>query len=248
MREIFRWPITIVLYTWAGLLGFILIVTILLAAILMPFGSYEGLLMYGCRIYLRLIGIWVVTAGKEDFDTEQTYLFMANHVNLFDIFILGGYVPPIKRGVEAAEHFSWPLWGWLVKRVGNIPIWRQKLDEAKKSLNAAEEAVKKDISIVILPEGHRTRTGAFQEFKKGPFHLAKRAGVPIMPMGMSGLWEIKQFKVWHWRPGKVMVRYGKPIDIETIEGFTVEELRDKVRDAVGVLIDYDETPRREFAQ
>ncbi|MCF7804285.1 MAG: 1-acyl-sn-glycerol-3-phosphate acyltransferase [Candidatus Marinimicrobia bacterium] len=244
MKELFRWIVTVSLYLWGGFCGVLLILTILVAALILPVGKYEGLIIHGCRIYLALMGIRVTTEGKEHFDPDETYIFMANHINIFDVFVLGGYIPGVKRGVEAAEHFSWPLWGWMVQRLGNIPIQRTQLSEAMKSLDTAAEAVKKGISIVILPEGHRTRDGGFQQFKKGPFHMAKSAEVPIVPMGMSGMWEIKQYKNPHWRPGTIHIRYGEQIPVESIKESGVEELRGITRDAIGGLIDYDERPRR----
>jgi len=246
MKLILRWLLSTLLYLWAGFCVFLLVVIVLLGALILPFGSYEPLITRGCQVVLWLSGIRVKTEGEENFDPDETYIFMANHVNLFDVFVLGGYVPAIKRGVEASEHFSWPIWGWLVKRIGNIPIQRYNLDEAKKSLRAAEEAVRQNISIIILPEGHRTRSGGLQQFKKGPFHLAKAAGVPIVPMGMSGMWEIKQFKNPHWRPGTIVIKYGKIISAETVQSSSVAELQEITRQAIKGLIDYDETPRRVF--
>ncbi len=248
MKSFFQWIVTLFLYLWAGFFVFLLIVFVLLAALILPFGTYDPLITHGCRIVLWLAGFRIKTDGEENFNPEETYIFMANHINLFDVFVLGGYVPGIKRGVEASEHFSWPIWGWLVRRIGNIPIQRYNLDEAKKSLRAAEEAVQRNISIIILPEGHRTRSGGLQEFKKGPFHLAKAAGVPIVPMGMSGMWEIKQYKNPHWRPGKITIRYGTIISPEVIATHSVEELQALTKEAIKDLIDYDETPRRVFVQ
>lgn len=244
MTDIIKWVTTGLLYLWGGFCGIVLILVVLIAAVLFPVGKYEQVIIQGCRIFLALIGIHVTTEGYENVDEDATYIYMANHVNIFDVFVLGGFIPGVKRGVEAAEHFSWPLWGWMVKRLGNIPIERANLSEAKRSLDAAAAAVKKEISIVILPEGHRTRDGGFQQLKKGPFHLTKAAGVPLIPMGMSGMWEIKKYHDPHWRPGPIHVRYGKPISAETVESKSVEELRDLTREAIGDLIDYDEMPRR----
>jgi len=244
MRDIIQWTITGLLYVWGGFCAVLLMLVILIAALLFPIGRYEQVIIQGCRIFLALIGIQVTTEGYEHVDEDETYIFMANHVNIFDVFVLGGLIPGVKRGVEASEHFSWPLWGWMVRRLGNIPIERTNLSEAKRSLEAAATAVGDGISIVILPEGHRTRDGGFQQFKKGPFHMAKAAGVPIIPMGMIGMWEIKQYHNPHWRPGPIHVRYGKPIPAETVKSSSVEELRELTHNAIGDLIDYDETPRR----
>jgi len=244
MRAILRWPVTVMLYLWGGFWAILLMTTVLVGALLLPMGRYEPVIQYGCRIFLRLLGFRVTVSGLERVAPGTTYIFMANHVNIFDIFVLGGYIPGLKRGVEAAEHFTWPLWGAMVKRLGNIPIRRTNLNEAKKSLESAAKAVEKGISIVILPEGHRTRDGGLQEFKKGPFHLAAAARVPIVPVGLSGMWEVKQYKNPHWRPGPITVRFGKPLSARTVQNTPVEELGPLIRRAILELIDYDETPRR----
>lgn len=247
MRAILRWPVTMALYLWGGFWAILLVSLVLIAAILIPFGRYEGVIRYGCRAFLWLLGFRVTVTGMERVAPDTTCIFMANHVNIFDVFVLGGYIPGLKRGVEAAEHFSWPLWGAMVKRLGNIPIRRTHLEEAKKSLETAAQAVEKGVSIVILPEGHRTRNGALRPFKKGPFYLATAARVPIVPVGLSGMWEVKQYKNPHWRPGPITARFGETFPAGTVQDTPIDELGHLVRQEILQLIDYDETPRRTAA-
>lgn len=243
MKEAGRWFITGLLYIWGGFWGILYIVIILTATLLFPLGSYEKLVRYGARTMLFLMGIRLRTEGESALPHTPA-IYMSNHVNLFDVFVLGAAIPGLKRGVEAAEHFRWPVWGAMIRRVGNIPIERSNLSEAKKSLSAAVDAVNRGMSIVILPEGHRTRDGGLQEFKKGPFHMAKAAGIPVIPVGLNGMWEIKRYHNPHWRPGKVTARFGAPIQAEKVQTLTVEELREETRLALLSLIDYDHTPRR----
>ncbi len=246
MNAVLKWGVSILLYIWGVCWTTLLIVKVLFAALLFPIGSYEPVVIYGCRSLLHLLGFRIEVEGRENIHSGEQYIYMANHVNIFDVFVLGGYLPGIKRGVEAAEHFEWPLWGAMIRRLGNIPIQRENLDAARRSLDIAAEVVKRGISIVILPEGHRTRDGALQQCKKGPFHMAKAAEVPIVPVGLSGMWEVKRYKDPHWRPGRIRVRFGSPIPVQMIRKQRVEELRDLTRDALLKLIDYDDTPRRNY--
>jgi 1-acyl-sn-glycerol-3-phosphate acyltransferase len=99
---------------------------------------------------------------------------MGNHQSLFDLFVIPAAIPLTYVAVEAAYHFSIPLWGSLVTRWGCIPIHRRNLEKAKESLETAQQQLAAGPSIIILSEGHRTLTGRLGPFKKGPFHLVHR--------------------------------------------------------------------------
>ncbi len=244
MRKAGKWLVTGVLYLWGGIWGLLLVVILTIATVFFPFGSYEKLIQYGTRTFLFLIGIRLRVQGPIP-PPDSPVIYMGNHVNMFDIFVLGAAIPGFKRGVEAAEHFRWPVWGFMVRRVGNIPIQRGNLERAKASLSAAADAVNRGVSIVILPEGHRTRNGGLQPLKKGPFHMAKAAGVSVVPVGLNGMWEIKRYGDPHWRPGEVTVRFGRPISPVQIQHSSVDEIRRKTRETLLTLIDYDENHRLE---
>jgi 1-acyl-sn-glycerol-3-phosphate acyltransferase len=129
----------------------------------------------------RIMGIRLAVTGLEHMDRAKTYLIMGNHQSLFDLFVIPAALPGIYTAVEAAYHFSIPLWGSLITRWGCIPIHRNDLEKAKDSLDMARRRLREGTSIIILPEGHRTRTGRMGAFKKGPFHLARQAGADILP-------------------------------------------------------------------
>jgi 1-acyl-sn-glycerol-3-phosphate acyltransferase len=134
--------------------------------------------------------------------------------------------------VEAAYHFSWPLWGWLSKKWGNIPITRRNLPKAIKSLEKARKVVESGTSIVLLPEGHRTLSGEIGEFKKGPFYLAMEAKADILPFAMSGLFEFKRKYDWTLNPTTIYVIFGKPITFESFKDQSIDEIREKVRNTI----------------
>ncbi len=188
------------------------------------------------RFLFRLLGIRVTVSGLDRFDHNETYLFMANHVNIFDVPLLQGYIPQLIRGVEAERQFKWPIYGWAVRRAGNIPINRKDVQKAIPSANEAAKRLQEGRSIAIMPEGHRTRTGRLGSFKKLPFHLARQGGRPIVPMGLSGLYKIKKRGNWVIVPGPVHVAFGDPIPPDVIRELPVEELRIRVREAISSLV------------
>jgi 1-acyl-sn-glycerol-3-phosphate acyltransferase len=86
------------------------------------------------------------------------------------------------------------------------------------------------MSIIVLPEGHRTLDGNFRPFMRGVFLLAKEAGTAIMPMVMVGAFEINRKGSLLVRPGKMVLRFGEPISYEDIKDLKVGDIRNKVRD------------------
>ncbi len=214
------------------------LITLILLSYLLPSEKYDPYIKKGLRWLFRLLRVPVAVEGLEHLEPHKTYLFMANHVSIFDIPLLGGYIPHFVRGVEADRQFRWPLYGYVVRRVGNIPISRENIHASIRSIHLAAERLKAGYSLVILPEGHRTLDGRLRPFKKLPFYLAKKAGCEIVPVGMSGLFSLKRKGCWHIHPGPVKIRFGKPIDRKTVEQLSVTELRDLTRKAIEQLIEW----------
>ncbi|MDH4218211.1 MAG: 1-acyl-sn-glycerol-3-phosphate acyltransferase [Candidatus Aminicenantes bacterium] len=121
--------------------------------------------------------------------------------------------------------------------MGNIPIDRKNIHASITSMKKTEKILKKGQSIVILPEGHRTLDGNIGPFKKLPFHLAKQAGVPVIPIRLSGLFELKHKGSWLIRPRPVKIKFGSPISSEKIQSLSTEELRDYIRGKIQDLIE-----------
>jgi len=186
-------------------------------------------------ILLRIMGIRLTVAGGEHLDPDQTYLLMGNHESLFDLFVIPAAIPLVFTGVEAARHFKIPVWGYLIRKWGCIPIERGNPEQARKSLALAKQTLDSGLSIAILPEGHRTRTGKLGPFKKGPFHLARAAQAPLVPFGISGLYEFQQKGGFIITPGEVRVRIGRPILSTEYAHLSVDELRSLMFKKIQVL-------------
>ncbi|MBC2704375.1 1-acyl-sn-glycerol-3-phosphate acyltransferase [Desulfobacula sp.] len=181
------------------------------------------------------MGIKLVVTGREHIRPDQAYLIMGNHQSLFDIFVIPAAIPLCFIGVEAAYHFSLPVWGYLIRKWGCIPIERNNLENAILSLEMAKKTLLSGMNIGILPEGHRTLTGEIAPFKKGPFHLAKDATADILPFATTGLFNYHRKASLILRPGKVTVNIGKPIPYDTFKDLSVEETRQKLFDTISKL-------------
>lgn len=180
-------------------------------------------------VMIRMMGIRLAVSGQDHIDPDKTYLMMGNHQSLFDLFVIPVAIPTPFVGVEAAYHFSIPLWGNLIRRWGNIPISRNDLNKAIQSLEKAKETIASGTSILVLPEGHRTLNGKIGTFKKGPFHLARKAGADILPFAVNGLFDYNPKKTVVLRPGKVRVTIGKPIAYAAFKDDPVDVLKERIR-------------------
>lgn len=216
-----------------------MLLLLIMANVLMflPKKSYDPILKWMARKLLLLMGIRVSVDFKEELNRFGTYLFMANHVNIFDPLLLYGYIPTFVRGVELASHFKWPFYGWTLSRMGHIPINRVNANSAMKSLRRAAEYLHKGVSIVILPEGHRTLDGKVANFKRGSFILAKDGGRDIVPVAIMGALDINRRGSWLISPGKITLRFGKCIAEQDFRSLGTYELKEKCQNAVKELID-----------
>ena len=181
-----------------------------------------------CWVYCFLAGQWLRKENEPPSKHNGPYLYMFNHVSMFDQFMIGAYIPHYITAVAAIEVFKYPIWGYIIKKYGVIPIVRQKIRKAIGSLKLAEEAIKKGTSFLISPEGTRTITGEIGPFKKGPFHLAKNTKVTIVPIGLIGGFKAKKKNDWRISPGVLTVVFGKPIESNEYQDLNINELRDLV--------------------
>ena len=218
------------LFLWMAGAVFFLFSFCFLAVCLMVL-SRKALFHLARRLFtvlIRIMGIRLKVRGRSHIDPGQTYLIMGNHQSLFDLFVIPAAIPLVFTGIEAAYHFNIPVWGYLIRKWGCIPIQRGNLAAAKKSLARARATLESGLSIAVLPEGHRTRTGRLGPFKKGPFHLARQTRASILPFGIHGLFDFQQRGGFLLRPGSVRVTIGRPMAYQTYAHLSVEQLRDRV--------------------
>ena len=223
------WPIWFLFFSFSMMLLLILILTI----------PRKYLYIYVCPLcwfYCFLGGQWLRKENNPPTLEGQPYLYMFNHVSMFDQFMIGAYVRHYITAVGAIEQFNYPIWGQIIKQYGVIPIVRQRIREARKSLSAAEDALNNGVSFIISPEGTRTLTGELSPFKKGPFHLAKNTGATIIPIGLHGGLKAKRKDDWRLTPGILTTRFGKPIKTNEFQSLSIEQLRDLVRTRIKELI------------
>jgi 1-acyl-sn-glycerol-3-phosphate acyltransferase len=189
----------------------------------------DGLMKISSRLILAFCGIRVRIGGVVNMAPGAQYIVMMNHVNFFDPLVFDSRFPGLARGIEEESHFRWPFYGWMLRRVGMIPINRKDPEKARASLAKAAALVRErpDYSIIILPEGTRTRDGNLGPFKRGGFHLALETGLDILPIVQTGSYRINRKGSRLIRPGRVDLSVLPPIRIAG-----------HARDAAGELADF----------
>jgi 1-acyl-sn-glycerol-3-phosphate acyltransferase len=153
-----------------------------------------------CRLIAGTVGMRVRVHGLENLPPEGVpVVYMANHQSYMDIPALYGYLPVQFRIVAKESLFKVPFMGWHLTRAGNIPINRSNRREAMRSIAKAAERIREGTSVVVFPEGTRSRTGVLQDLKAGSFKLAVSAGVPIVPITIVGTCKVlvKDSLVFH---------------------------------------------------
>jgi len=122
-------------------------------------------------------------------------------------------------------------------KIGNIPIDRENIHASIKTIRQTIKIMQKDMSMIVLPEGHRTLDGNLRLFKKLPFYLAKEVGCEIVPIGLSGLFSLKRKGSWLIRPTPLKISFGRPISVDDVKSQSIIDLRDIVRDQIQGLIE-----------
>ena len=167
--------------------------------------------------------------GVENLNPRKTAIYCANHQSAMDIPILFVNLPVQFRFVAKRSLFKMPFMGWHLKRSGHIPVDRGRPREARKSLDKAAERIRAGSSVILFPEGHRSRDGKIGQFKSGSFYLAIQAGVPVVPITLNGTRAVLKPDTYHVRPGQTEMIVHPPIPTSGLTLKDVDALSGKVR-------------------
>jgi len=180
------------------------------------------------RNILRLAGVGFEVHYAPGFDRTRTSLFICNHVNLFDAFVIYSAIPQFVRGLELESHFRIPAYGWMMKRFGNIPVPNDNSPAGFRTMmKRAKQALDDGISLIVFAEGTRTRDGRVGPFQKGGFVIAQRYGYPIVPMSIVGSYEFNRKGSWMLYPSKIGVHIHDTIETKGIGGHEIDALMER---------------------
>jgi len=183
----------------------------------------------------RFAGVRVTVDNRANLEPAQPYVFMANHASTVDIWALFLAIPRRVRMIAKKQLARIPLFGWVMWAGRFIFIDRQNAASSRRSIEEAGRRIRGGDSVLIFPEGTRTRDGQLGLFKKGGFHLAMDAGVPIVPVALRGARALMPRGSLRVRSGEVKVIIGPPIPTAGLSVGDRSALIERVRDAIAAM-------------
>ena len=184
-------------------------------------------------LILRIAGISLTVRGLENIDSSEQYVFMVNHQSNIDIPVLVQSLAQFQLRWIAKKELLWvPLFGWAMWATKHITVNRSDPSDAVKSLERAKQRMAAGISVVVFPEGTRSRHGKLLPFKKGGFLLALQTGKNIVPITINGSGQLLPSGDWRLRSGNVEVIVEKPIMAATYRAGSIRLLSDRVRQTI----------------
>ncbi len=226
-------------YIWTfGILLFVIIAIVsILILTFIPAKKFSPVFKLFIRFLVKAMLIRVDVNGFENFSENKSCIIMGNHVSFLDVAFLAAFTPYYSIGIEESKHFTWPIFGKLVQKHGNIPINRGSVLGSKKTYGIAEKKLNDWAHLIIFPEGGRTDSGKLKPFKTLPFMLAKNAGCEIIPLGINGIFEMNNKNSFLMKPVKITMQYGKPISEKTVASLGTRELLEHTRSKIVELLD-----------
>lgn len=187
------------------------------------------------RALLAIGGVRLHVQGLDKIDAHGSYVFVANHLSYMDTPVVLSAIPVQLRFLAKKGLFRIPFLGHHLKRAGHVPVSRDNPREALRAMSEAGQIVRqRRISLLVFPEGGRSRYGQLRPFKEGAALIAIKAGVPVVPVALVGTREILPMGSMEVRPGRVEVRIGDPIPTEGLtpaeRSRLTSQLYDRVRD------------------
>ena len=190
------------------------------------------------KIILFFSGIPYTINGLENLDTKKNYIFAGNHASGFDILLAFAGLPYWLVSIAKIELRSIPILGWVMRAARHIFVDRSNHDNAIKSLEKAKESLYAlPRSVLLFPEGTRTKDGSLGVFKRGGLLLGIQAGIPIVPIAFVGTFDVLEKGSWSLKKLPIELRIGKPITTESFSYETRRDMAERIKESVKVLLE-----------
>jgi len=170
-------------------------------------------------------------SGTMPQNPRHPYVVVSNHESFADILLIS-HLPWEMKWLSKAELFRIPIMGWMMWLAGDIPVKRGFGPSAVEAMERCRKALRQRVSVMIFPEGTRSKTAELLPFKDGAFRLAVEAGVPILPLALSGTGTALPKHGWRFGQSAAHLRVLEPVDTAGLTLADVPALKARVRDLI----------------
>ncbi len=207
-------------------------VALLLRLATFPFDRHRLLvgwsLVWLGRFFIRTSPLWDVTVEGTLPAPPLTYVVVPNHQSLVDALAVA-CLPANLKWIGKRSAFQLPWLGWAFSLAGYVPVLRGERADGRRALARLRRYLAEGVPVGLFAEGTRSRDGQLKDFKAGPFKLAVEAGVPVIPVAISGAGAAMPADQAWIRPSRITVRILEPIPTTGMTVQDVERLRAEVR-------------------
>lgn len=181
---------------------------------------------------LKLNPLWrFQTRGRGPSDPRRPYLVVANHESYADIFLISCF-PWEMKWLSKDTMFKIPLMGWMMSMAGDIKLKRGSRESAIDAIVQCRDRLEKRVSVMIFPEGTRSKTMEMLPFKDGAFRLAIEAGVPILPIAVAGTRNAMAKGTFRFLRARALAEVLEPIDTTGMTRADIPALKARVHDRI----------------
>jgi 1-acyl-sn-glycerol-3-phosphate acyltransferase len=206
-------------------------------SLLISFADRRGRLQHRiARFWARALvfvsGCSVTIRGAENLRKHPVAVYASNHTSYMDTPVVFASLPFQFRILAKKELWPIAFIGWYLDRSGQIPIDTRNPRATLSSLGVGVRALRSGMPLFVFPEGGRTPDGALQNFLSGASYLAIRAQVPLVPIALSGVYDLLPIHTHHFFPGPLTLSVGEPIDTAGMTVRQTDELTGRLRVAI----------------
>lgn len=181
---------------------------------------------------VKASGAEVSVTGLENVPSEGAVVFISNHQSNFDIAVLMSYINKPKGYISKVQMKKIPVLRTWMKYMHCVFIERGNPRKALEAIAEGVDTLKKGHSLVIFPEGTRSKGPKMGHFKPGSFKLATKAKVPIVPVTINGTYKLMEQNGGKIKKAEVMIKVHPAIDTKGLSREALEELPDQVREII----------------
>jgi len=191
---------------------------------------------FWARAVVTGTGCPLVVRGAENLKKCPVAVYASNHTSYMDTPVIFAALPFQFRILAKKELWPIAFIGWYLDRSGQIPIDTANPHATMSSLGVGVKALRGGTSLFVFPEGGRTETGKMKPFLSGAAYLAIRAQVPLVPIALTGVYDLLPIHTRHFYPSELALSVGEPIETKGMTPRQTEELSARLRTAIGELL------------